>query len=112
MEKTLEFEFEELSIRIDEGYEHGIMLYGKATLIEDGDDGFFVDEIMLAGGTILRKHNHGMVAPDKFKDKLFKRICDIIMDGHTDIGKAAELAWSDAEPVSMEKIAYSALGVE
>ncbi|MDX3926775.1 MAG: hypothetical protein QHC90_13350 [Shinella sp.] len=51
---SIEYEFEEIPLAGD-----GLMAWGTAILVHDGDGEFYVDEIILHGGKRLDRHGTG-----------------------------------------------------
>jgi len=93
-EFSCEYSFDELSIRLCDRWETGLLLYGRAELTSAGadyEDEFYVSAIRLDGGARLARpvasNNAG-----GFESELFRRIAAVIEDDRTQAGRhAAEL---------------------
>jgi len=109
----IEFEFEELSIRLLGQNAEGVMLYGTATLEGDAPDNWWVTEIDLGGVTLTGKDSTYMVGnvpcSATFEIELFKRIARVIEDERTTIGSVANARWIEAweDENSAEAVAAS-----
>lgn len=96
----IEFEFEELSIRLLGNIAEGVMLYGTATLDGDAPDNWWVTEIDL-GDVVLTERmptilTEGVPCIPAFEIELFKRIARVIEDERTTIGSVANARWIEA----------------
>lgn len=97
---SCEYSFDELSIRLCDRWETGLLLYGRAELTSAGDDyadEFYVSAIRLDGGARLARPSllNGI---GNFETELFRRIAAVIEDDKTHIGRhAAELFASELE---------------
>ncbi|PST19299.1 hypothetical protein C7U61_12240 [Rhizobium sp. JAB6] len=99
-EFSCEYSFDELSIRLCDRWETGLLLYGRAELTSAGadyEDEFYVSEIRLDGGARLARPNASNNAGG-FESELFRRIAAVIEDDRTQAGRhAAELFVSALE---------------
>jgi hypothetical protein len=90
----LEFVFDEMKILGE-----GLLAYGTATLVDAGEgyEGeFFVSEIVLVDGQVLKKSGNGTLGTsDPFLDKMFERIASQIQNDKCPIGRAASGEWTD-----------------
>lgn len=80
---SCEYSFDELSIRLCDRWETGLLLYGHAELTSAGagyEDEFCVSAIRLDGGARLARPNSSGSA-DSFELELFRRIAAVIEDG-------------------------------
>ena len=75
---SCEYGFDELRV-----FGEGLLAYGTATLVEDGDDAFYVSTIVLDDGTRFdRKHGSGALGSE-FTKRLFDLIAiEIENDSH------------------------------
>lgn len=75
---SCEYCFDELRV-----FGEGLLAYGTATLVEDGDDAFYVSTIVLDDGTRFdRKHGAGALGSE-FTKRLFDLIAiEIENDAH------------------------------
>ncbi|SCB25492.1 hypothetical protein GA0061103_3514 [Rhizobium multihospitium] len=93
-EFSCEYSFDELSIRLCDRWETGLLLYGRAELTSAGadyEDEFYVSAIRLDGGARLARPNASSNAGG-FESELFRRIAAVIEDDRTQAGRhAAEL---------------------
>ncbi|MFK0163512.1 hypothetical protein [Rhizobium sp. NPDC090279] len=93
-EFSCEYSFDELSIRLCDRWETGLLLYGRAELTSAGadyEDEFYVSAIRLDGGARLARPNASNNAGG-FESELFRRIASVIEDDKTHAGRhAAEL---------------------
>jgi hypothetical protein len=90
----IRFEFEDLHITILGTFYKEVGFSGIATLAGD-EDGFTVVMIELDGGPTLRRRgnlNMGL-SSTSFEDSFAERICEVIENPKTDIGRLAESAW-------------------
>jgi hypothetical protein len=90
------FEFESLHITILGTFYKEVGFSGIATLAGD-EDGFSVVLIELDGGPTLRRRgnlNMGL-SSTSFEDRFAERICEVIENPKTSIGKLAESAWAE-----------------
>ncbi|NEV14518.1 hypothetical protein C9417_29675 [Rhizobium sp. SEMIA 4088] len=99
-EFSCEYSFDELSIRLCDRWETGLLLYGRAELTSAGadyEDEFYVSAIRLDGGARLARPNASNNA-GSFESELFRRIATVIEDDGTQAGRhAAELFVSALE---------------
>lgn len=99
-EFSCEYSFDELSIRVCDRWETGLLLYGRAELTSAGadyEDEFYVSAIRLNGGARLARPNTSNNA-GSFESELFRRIAAVIEDDRTQAGRdAAELFVSALE---------------
>ena len=99
-EFSYEYSFDELSIRLCDRWESGLLLYGRAELTSAGtdyEDEFYVSAIRLNGGARLARPNTSNNA-GSFESELFRRIAAVIEDDRTQAGRdAAELFVSALE---------------
>ncbi|TXH83260.1 MAG: hypothetical protein E6Q77_04765 [Rhizobium sp.] len=97
---SCEYAFDELSIRLCDRWETGLLLYGRAELTsagDDYDDEFYVSAIRLDGGARLARPSF-LNAGGNFETELFRRIAAVIEDDRTHIGRhAAELFAGELE---------------
>lgn len=97
---SCEYSFDELSIRLCDRWETGLLLYGRAELTSAGADyegEFYVSAIRLDGGARLAKPNV-LNGGGNFESELFRRIAAVIEDEKTHAGRhAAELFASELE---------------
>lgn len=97
---SCEYAFDELSIRLCDRWETGLLLYGRAELTSAGDDyadEFYVSAIRLDGGARLARPSL-LNAAGNFEIELFRRIAAVIEDDRTHIGRhAAELFANELE---------------
>lgn len=97
---SCEYSFDELSIRLCDRWETGLLLYGRAELTSAGadyEDEFYVSAIRLDGGARLARPNVPNGAGN-FESELFRRIAAVIEDEKTHAGRhAAELFASELE---------------
>lgn len=97
---SCEYSFDELSIRLCDRWETGLLLYGHAELTSAGagyEDEFCVSAIRLDGGARLARPNSSGSA-DSFELELFRRIAAVIEDERTQAGRyAAELFANELE---------------
>jgi hypothetical protein len=93
-EFSCEYSFDELSIRLCDRWETGLLLYGRAELRSAGadyEDEFYVSAIRLDGGARLARPNASNNVGG-FESELFRRIAAVIEDDRTQAGRhAAEL---------------------
>ncbi|RKD66732.1 MULTISPECIES: hypothetical protein [unclassified Rhizobium] len=91
---SCEYSFDELSIRLCDRWETGLLLYGRAELTSAGadyEDEFYVSAIRLDGGARLARPN-ALNNSGGFESELFRRIAAVIEDDGTQAGRhAAEL---------------------
>jgi hypothetical protein len=85
----VEYCFEELEIP---GYGSGMLLYGTATLSDNGDGQFCLDRIDLDGGRRLSRPNVHNGDIDAF---LFREIEALFYNDQTTIGRYAQIEWED-----------------
>ncbi|AYG66778.1 MULTISPECIES: hypothetical protein [unclassified Rhizobium] len=97
---SCEYSFDELSIRLCDRWETGLLLYGRAELTsagDDYDDEFYVSAIRLDGGARLARPSL-LNGTGNFETELFRRIAAVIEDDKTHIGRdAAEIFASELE---------------
>lgn len=97
---SCEYSFDELSIRLCDRWETGLLLYGRAELTSAGDDyedEFYVSAIRLDGGARLARPTLSSAA-GSFEVELFRRIAAVIEDDRTHVGRdAAELFANELE---------------
>lgn len=97
---SCEYSFDELSIRLCDRWETGLLLYGRAELTSAGadyEDEFYVSAIRLDGGARLARPN-AQSATSNFESELFRRIAAVIEDDRTHSGRhAAELFADELE---------------
>ncbi|ENN87842.1 hypothetical protein RHSP_48021 [Rhizobium freirei PRF 81] len=97
---SCEYSFDELSIRLCDRWETGLLLYGRAELTSAGadyEDEFYVSAIRLDGGARLARPN-AQSAASNFESELFRRIAAVIEDDRTHPGRhAAELFADELE---------------
>lgn len=115
METTVNFEFEELVPVINNTVVRGMMLYGTATL-ESADPSeahaYYVSHVVLDGGLVLTPsggvpRGHASITAD-----LFKAVADILQNDKHDLGKAAQVAFSEAvDEEGFDRRQYSSLRV-
>jgi hypothetical protein len=96
---THEFLFDELPVKICGTYDTSVLVYGRAVLKSNGpsvEDGFVVTSIRLDSGAMLYppKTPSGHAMP--FEGEMFNRICDVIYNSKTSLGRAAEGEWATA----------------
>jgi hypothetical protein len=100
LEFSCEYSFDELSIRLCDRWETGLLLYGRAELTSAGadyEDEFYVSAIRLDGGARLARPNASNNTGG-FESELFRRIAAVIEDDKTQAGRhAAELFVSALE---------------
>ncbi|MBB6484846.1 hypothetical protein [Rhizobium lusitanum] len=97
---SCEYSFDELSIRLCDRWESGLLLYGYAELTSAGadyEDEFYVSAIRLNGGARLTRPSSQAIASN-FEAELFRRIAAVIEDDKTHPGRhAAELFADELE---------------
>lgn len=97
---SCEVSFDELSIRLCDRWETGLLLYGRAELASAGadyEDEFYVSAIRLDGGARLARPNTSN-SESTFEAELFRRIAAVIEDDRTQAGRhAAELFATELE---------------
>lgn len=92
---SLRFDFDELVIPILGRNENGLLLYGSAELSGD-HEGYSVESIHLAGGTMLRPADNAESGrPAPFADELFRRIAAVIENDKTVLGRHAAMEWAE-----------------
>ncbi|MBB3656813.1 hypothetical protein FHX15_002041 [Rhizobium sp. BK650] len=92
---SLRFDFDELIIPILGRNDNGLLLYGSAAL-SGGHEGFSVEAIHLAEGTMLRPAgNTESGRPAPFADELFRRIAAVIENDKTVLGRHAAMEWAE-----------------
>jgi hypothetical protein len=91
----LRFDFDELTIAILGRNDNGLLLYGAAELSGD-HEGFSVEAIYLAEGTVLRAAGNAEFGrPSAFADELFRRIAAVIENDKTVLGRHAAMEWAE-----------------
>lgn len=74
----IQYTFEEVELIGD-----GLMAWGVATLVEDGDDEFYVERVEIGGKTLDRAGSGAMGFPSAVNKALFEAIAKQIEDsGH------------------------------
>ncbi|GAA3110163.1 hypothetical protein GCM10010520_63250 [Rhizobium viscosum] len=92
---SLRFDFDELVISILGRNDNGLLLYGFAELVGD-HEGFSVEAIHLAEGTVLRPAGNAESGrPAPFADELFRRIAAVIENDKTVLGRHAAMEWAE-----------------
>ncbi len=98
MTLTIDFPFDELPVMVCDVYDASLLAYGHAELTASGDDpedGFYVSEIKLDSGALLKRPSKINTA-DGFEGELFRRIADVIQNPKCKIGELAEEAFAEA----------------
>jgi len=94
---SCDYSFDELSIRLCDRWESGLLLYGYAELTSAGadyEDEFYVSAIRLESGARLTRPNTQAIA-NNFEAELFRRIAAVIEDDRTYPGRHAAAFFAD-----------------